>query len=187
VHRKSTVRRMILLLPLLSLLALPGGAVKPKPKAGSQADAALWSAEQLPKLLAKYHEALPGKIRALEFIIYSNRAQMQVQDPAKPENVDQYDYRGEISAPIPVRLHGSKNLEDSLFGLDEVAFDRIPALVAEAMEKMPIEGGQVTHVIVKRGLPFSKDMRICVYVNGTRKDGMLEADGKGHLLKVHAD
>jgi hypothetical protein len=45
----------------------------------------------------------------------------------------------------------------------------------------------VTHVIVKRGLPFSKDMRIFVYVNGTRKSGMLTADGKGHVLKVNAD
>jgi hypothetical protein len=116
---------MILLLPLLALLALPGSAVKPNPKAVPQEDEALWSAKRLPKLLAKYHEALPGKIRALEFIIYSNRAQMQVQDPAKPENVDQYDYSGTISDPIPVRLHGSKNLEANLFGLDEVAFDRV--------------------------------------------------------------
>src|SRR5262245_45487516 len=105
-HRKSTVRRMMLLLPLLALFALPGGAFNPKSKAGPQEDEALWSTKQLPKLLATYHEALPGKIRALEFIIYSNRAQMQVQDPAKPENVDQYDYSaGKISAPIPVRLH----------------------------------------------------------------------------------
>jgi hypothetical protein len=116
---------MIFLLPLLALLALPGDAVNPNPKAGPREDEALWSAKRLPKLLAKYHEALPGKIRALEFIIYSNRAQMQVQDPAKPENVDQYDYSGTISAPIPVRLHGSKNLEANLFGLDEVAFDRV--------------------------------------------------------------
>ena len=186
-HRKSTVRRLIFLAPLLALLALPGSAVKPNPKAVPQEGEALWSAERLPKLLAKYHEALPGKIRALEFVIYSHRAQMQVQDPAKPENVDQYDYSGKISAPIPVRLHGSGNLEDNLFGLDEVAFDRIPALVAEAMEKMPLEGSQVTHVIVKRGLPFSQDMRIFVYVNGTRKSGMLRADGKGHVLEVNAD
>ena len=52
---------------------------------------------------------------------------------------------------------------------------------------MPIEGGQVTHVIVKRDLPFSKDMRIYVYLNGTRKSGRLKADGKGHVLEVRAD
>ena len=114
-------------------------------------------------------------------------ASISNSDPAKPENVDQYDYRGEISAPIPVRLHGSKNLEANLFSLDEVAFDRIPALTAEAMERMPIEGGQVTHIMVKRDLPFSQDVRIWVYVNGTRKSGMLKADGKGHVLKVNAD
>jgi hypothetical protein len=185
VHRKSTVRRMILLLSLLALLALPGGAANPAPEAGSKKEA-LWSEERLPKLLAKYHEALPGKIRALDFKIYSHRAQMQVQDPAKPENVDQYDYSGKISAPIPVRLHGSGRLEDNLFDLDEVAFDRIPALVAEAMEKMPIEGGHVTHIWVKRDLPFSKDVRIIVYLDGTRKGGRLKADGKGRVLEVRA-
>jgi hypothetical protein len=178
---------MIHLLPLLALLALPGGAVNPNPKkAGPKEDEALWSAERLPKLLAKYHQALPGKIRALEFKIYGDYAQMQVQDPAKPENVDQYNYRGEISAPIPVRLHGSGNLADNLFSLDEVAFDRIPALAAEAMKKMPIEGGHVVYILVKRDLPWTKDVRIIVYLDGTRKGGRLKADGKGHVLEVDA-
>jgi hypothetical protein len=177
-------------LPLLALLALPGGALKPKPKPAPKADAAteaLWEPGRLSKVLAEYHAALPGRIRVLDLRIYSDRVLMQVQDPAKPENVDQYDYSGRISAPIPVRLHGSGNLEDNLFNLDDVAFDRIPALVAEAMEKMPIEGGHVTHIWVRRDLPFTKDIRIFVYVDGTRKDGMLKADGKGRVVQVHAD
>lgn len=137
-------------------------------------------------MIAAYREALPGKVRVLDLKIYDRRVQMQVQDPANPENVDQYDYRGRVSSPIPVKLAGHGDLDANLFDLDEVAFDRIPALVEEAVAKMPMEGGAVGHVLVRRGLPFTKDVRITVYVEGTRKSGMLKADAKGHVLEARS-
>jgi hypothetical protein len=49
-----------------------------------------------------------------------------------------------------------------------------------------MEGGKVTHILVRRGLPFTKDVRITVYMDGTRKDGMLKADAKGRVLEARA-
>jgi hypothetical protein len=178
--RRSPFGRTVLL-PLLTLLAFPGAAA-PHSRGDSSPREPLWTAERLPKAIAAYREALPGKIRVLDLKIYADRVHMQVQDPAKPENVDQYDYRGRVSDPIPVKLAGHGDLDDNLFDLDEIAFDRIPALVEEAVAKMPMEGGAVGYVLVRRGLPFTKDVRITVYMDGARKSGMLKADAKGRVL-----
>lgn len=177
--------RLSLLLPLLALLALPGAAAS-DPEAGARPKEPLWTAERLSKMIAAYHQAVPGKIRVLDFKIYDRYARMQVQDPAKPENVDQYDYRGRVSEPVPVKLAGKGSLEANLFDLDDVAFDRIPALAEEAAAKLPMEGGKLGHILIRRGLPFTKDVRITLYVNGTRKDGVLKADAKGRVLEVKA-
>ncbi len=174
--RRSTFR-LTVLLPLLALLALPGAAA-PDPKEP------LWTAERLPKVLAAYHQALPGKIRVLDLKIYERYARMQVQDPAKPENVDQYDYRGRVSDLVPVKLAGHGDLEDNLFDLDEVALDRIPALVEEAAARMPMEGATMGYVLVRRGLPFSKDVQITIFMDGTRKSGRLKADAKGRVIEA---
>jgi hypothetical protein len=175
--------RLTVVLPFLAFLALPGTAA-PHSRADASPKEPLWTAERLSKAIAAYHEALPGKIRVLDLKIYADRLHMQVQDSAKPENVDQYDYRGRVSDPIPVKLAGHGDLDANLFDLDEVAFDRIPALVEEAVARMPMEGGKVTHILVRRGLPFTKDVRITVYMDGTRKDGMLKADAKGRVLEA---
>jgi hypothetical protein len=181
---RSPFRRTVLL-PLLALLALPGSAA-PHSRADSSPREPLWTAARLPEAIAAFHEALPGKIRVLDLKIYADRVHMQVQDPAKPENVDQYDYRGRVSDPIPVKLAGHGDLDANLFDLDEVAFDRIPALVEEAVARMPMEGGAVGYVLVRRGLPFTKDVRITIYLDGTRKSGVLKADAKGRVLEVRS-
>jgi hypothetical protein len=180
--RRST-SRLTVLLPLLALIALHAAAAS-GPEAGAKPKEPLWTAERLAKMMAAYHQALPGTIRVLDFKIYDRYARMQVQDPAKPENVDQYDYRGRVSEPVPVKLAGKGSLEANLFDLDAVAFDRIPALVEEAAAKLPVEGGKLGHILIRRGLPFTKDVRITLYMNGTRKDGMLKADAKGRVLEA---
>jgi hypothetical protein len=174
---RHSTSRLTVLLPLLALIALPGAAA-------SDPKEPLWTAERLSKMIAAYHQALPGRIRVLDFKIYDRYARMQVQDPAKPENVDQYDYRGRVSEPVPVKLAGKGSLEANLFDLDEVALDRIPALVEEAAAKLPMEGASMGHILVRRALPFGKEVGITIFMEGTRKNGVLKADAKGRVLEA---
>jgi len=162
---------------------------EPKPAAVAAAGP-LWEEPQLSAMMKAYHDALPGKRMVLNFNMNVGGASLQVQDPAKPENVDQYNYRdGEVSAPIPVRLHlfGGK-LEDSLFDWDQVAIDRIPELARVAMEKIPLEGGKVRGARVGHDIVDTDGkVYIRVDVEGTRKTGTLKADDKGNVVEADED
>jgi len=158
----------------------------------------LWEEPQFSKMMAEYQKALPGKRHALVFTIDADSAQLQVQDPAKPENVDAYQcHDGQLQGPIPVRLYGGGKLEDNLFDWDQVAVDRIPALVKTAKEKVPLEGGKVIEVKVRQdeevhidlqhgGPPMIQVLRIHVALEGTRRIGALVADAKGNVISAEA-
>jgi hypothetical protein len=136
----------------------------------------------------KFKEKVGGPVRALELILYPQFAKMQAQDPKKKENVDEYEYRnGSVDDPAPVKLMGDsdqKTLEANLFSLDTVDFTAVPKMVQDATQRLNLEDGKVSHMILKRGLPFNKDVRWRVYVNGTRKNGSVEYDEKGNMKKV---
>ncbi|HRE01312.1 MAG TPA: hypothetical protein PLV68_08420, partial [Ilumatobacteraceae bacterium] len=72
----------------------------------------------------------------------------------------------------------------NLFSDNEVNWAAIPGLREAALAQIPIEGAEVTHVIVQRNLPFTDQVVIRVYVNGTRSSGYLEADAQGNVTKV---
>lgn len=123
-------------------------------------------------------------LRILEATIYPTYAFVQVQDPAIPANVDQYEWRGGVGAPAPVTLVGDGDLEANLFSDNEVNWAAIPALVDAALAGIPIEGAEVTHVAIRRNLPFSDQVQIRVFVNGTRSSGYLDADSQGTVINV---
>lgn len=129
---------------------------------------------------------LGGAPVLLEMVIYPGRIRFQAQDPKKPENVDQFDWNGGKLGPgSPVKLYGGGKLKDNVFPLASVDLAAIPKLVAIAAQRVNVEGAEATHVTVKRNLPFTKAVRVNVFVNGTRKNGYVEADASGAVLKVH--
>jgi hypothetical protein len=121
----------------------------------------------------------------LKLSFYDAYAMVEVQDPAKPENVDGYTYRdGKLSPPNPVKVIGSGKISDNVFPLKEVNLDGLPDLTKEIMEKLKdVEGGHLTGYVVSRGLPFSKDVHIQPLTNGTRKSVSSDADKNAKLKK----
>ncbi len=124
-------------------------------------------------------------LRILQAIIYPGYAFAQVQDPSIPANVDEYQWRDTLDSPAPVTLTGDGDLEANLFSDTDVNWAAIPALVEAALAQIPIEGAEVTHVIVQRDLPFSDAVQIRVFVTGTRGSGYLDADAQGNVLSVN--
>jgi hypothetical protein len=124
-------------------------------------------------------------LRILSVVIYPDYLIAQVQDPALPANVDEYEWRGQLGSPVPVRLVGDGDIEANLYSADEVDWPAIGALVAAAPGAVAVEGGAVTHLNVQRSLPFSDSIRIRVFVNGTRDSGFVDADANGAIFSVN--
>ena len=140
---------------------------------------------------AAYQAAL-GDFKAMEVTMWPDqpRAEADVQDPAKPANVDTYEFAGtKVGSPQPVTLTGDGELEPNLFLASTVAWDKIPAMMEQAVVEIgELEGSTgVTHLIVKKNLPFDEDTVINIYVDGgTRSQGgYVSFLNDGTLKKVY--
>src|SRR5262249_10932417 len=122
----------------------------------------------------KLKEKIRGPVRLLELALYPTYAFAEIQDPAKKENVDRYELRnGTVGDGEPVKFVGqvptAQALEAITFDVSTIDAAAVPKMAAEAIEKLGIEGGQVTHMLLKRGIPFNEEVRWRVFVNGTRR------------------
>ena len=185
-----SVRRLVFSLMALSLVSCgrsgtalsgaQGGAAPLPPKPAGP----MWSEPQFSAMLQAYRQKLSGPRKALEFVITEDRARLQVQDPAKPENIDEYDYsQGRLTGPTPVQLMGANHLAEDVFPWNEVALERIPELAKTALDKGPVENGQIVQVRVGRGVVDPK-VHISVALKGPRGFGGLVADTKGKILSM---
>lgn len=182
---------------LILLLVLLGCNLSEKLKGMKNAGPAanksvnLYDGTGMQDAIAKFKEKIGGRVKALTLTTYSPKysggfAVLQAQDPQKPENIDSYEYKndGTVTGPTPVTVSGSGKLEDNLFDLDEVNFAATPALAKEAVSRLNIEGGEVHIMVIRRNLPFSKDIRWHVSVEGTRRKGFADADKNGVIKEA---
>jgi hypothetical protein len=135
----------------------------------------LWNEPQFTTMLQAYRQKLPGKCRALRFEITQSGASLQVQDSAELANVVSYDYKGTVlSGPSPVDLAGvleDSSLADDLFDWDQVAVERIPTLVKEALSRAKLAGSRVVQVKITRKAPSSAELarRIEAQMDASRR------------------
>jgi hypothetical protein len=137
----------------------------------------------------KLKEKIKGPTRVLELLIYPQFSKAQIQDPAKKLNVDEYEYRnGAVDDGGPVKFIGNqpteKDLAEVTFAIEDVDFSQVPRMVKDAPVQLGVDGGKVTHMMLKRPLPFEKEVRWRVYVSSERRDGSVEYDAKGVKKKV---
>jgi hypothetical protein len=208
-----------------------------KPPAGGQQEAGtsssaaaaapaglLWTEPQFTSMLRDFRRKLPAKSKAIKFEMGGIDAILEVQDPARPGSVDSYSYKVDnqpecvflhrcVTGPTPVNprdMQLDAKLEDLLFDWDEVAVERIPALVQEALARTKLEDGMVVQLAIERNLPSRThalladldkrlgkkpapktpgegDVRISLALKGSRHDGWLHADAKGNVLEAGVD
>jgi hypothetical protein len=137
----------------------------------------------------KLKEKIRGRVRLLELALYPTYAFAKIQDPVKLENVDSYELRdGRVGDGEPVKFIGQvpteQDLEAITFDVSTIDAVAVPRMAADAIKQLGIEGGQVTHMLLKRGIPFNNEVRWRVYVNGTRRNGSVEFDPSGRTVKV---
>ena len=150
------------------------------------------SVEEINKIKAVFTEKVGGDIKPLYIYFLSDYAELQAQDPKKPENVDQYSYRNDVfERQIPVKLSGPGKLKDNLFNLNDVALEKIPELVKDALERSKdLENPKVSIVRIALDPSFitqkSKNKpEIRINIEGTRKNASMTADAQGKVLDYH--
>lgn len=176
-----TLRRfLILVLTVLSVTSC--GRESPAKPAGPA-----WEEPQLSTLLKASRERLPARTRILELSLLESSDMLRVLDPKAENGVSVYYFNAsgvQLGDPSPGFLEDGESLAESPFLLDQVALHRIPELVRTAKERMSFEGARIHRVLVKRGPPPGRDLRIEIIVNGKSNSGRLLADSKGNVLKV---
>lgn len=148
---------------------------------------------------AAFKKKFDGPIKALSLTIETDSATLRAQDPKNPQHVDEYKYvKGFVTGPNPVQLNMlERNLDKTLFNLDEVNLAATPALAKAAVERTKLEGGKVTKMEIERSLDLSavldrssndliKSGRVQwrISVEGTREHASAVANMKGDLTGV---
>jgi hypothetical protein len=148
---------------------------------------ALFSATQSGDVIAQVAEARGASpLRILTAAFYPDYAFVDVQDPGIPANSDTFEWRGSVKSPKPTLIVPG-DFEAHLFSDTDVNWAAIPGLVDAATGLLPVEGGKVSHVLVQRNLPFSDEVLIFVYVDGTRSGGLIQSDTQGNVIRVLTD
>jgi hypothetical protein len=162
-----------------------GAGATPAPASAGTADYFKDATGVPGKLKAK----VGGSIRLLELALYPDHVEAQIQDPKKHDNADAYELRdGQIGDPEPIKFAGTtpsaKELDEATFDLGTIDFGAVAKMVKDAPAQLKLDGGKVTHMVLKRGRPFNDDVRWRVFVSGPRKDGSVEYDPAGSVKKV---
>lgn len=137
--------------------------------------------------------ASPAKVREVD--VYPEYLDLEAQDPAIPEHLDEYTYRdGEVGPPTAVMLTGpQEDVEAALFPTTSVQWDDLPSIVKEveraAREAKPIriEDARANYVIVRRSTSSEDDGRVLldIYLGGPRRSGYAEVTTSGEILSLN--
>ena len=126
-------------------------------------------------------------MQVLSVLVYPEYLTAQVQGPDGGESIVEYRWTGQLEPAAPASVAPDADIAAGLFGSDEVAWSAIPGLVDAAPAAVSVDGGVVTHLDVKRSLPFSDDVRIRVYVSGPGGDGFVDGDAAGSMISINGN
>jgi hypothetical protein len=142
----------------------------------------LQDATDVPVALRK---AIPGPIMVYKLKLSEVSAAVDVQDSAKKENIDRYEYdRGGFGKPRPVTMHGhytQKDLDAAVFPLESIDFSLVPTMIADARQRLAMPDGKTTALFLESGRPHRKPFWH-VGVTDARHHGAVTYDLKGRKL-----
>lgn len=126
-------------------------------------------------VVGAFEEEIGSPLRATEIVVYPDYAFIRAQDPNVPTNLDRYGWRsGDVDDGDA--LPNQDDLETALFSVDEINYDLIANIAAQAPAALGIPDGETTYLIITRGSFGEGPVVVRYYVNSERDSGYLEAD-----------
>jgi hypothetical protein len=169
------MRRVVIGSFLVVALAGAGGSASSAPPAKGKGPSFLEDATQV---VAAFKAKIPAPFLVTELTISPKSASIEVQDPRKKDTYDEYHYNKDsgVGAPEPVQVF-TVNCKKG-FSIDEADFAQVPVMMKDAVARLNLEDGEADSISLSRGV-FCKEPRWMIFVDGKRKDGMVEYDPKG--------
>jgi len=144
----------------------------------------LQHATDVPVALRK---AISGPIMVYKLTLSKVSAEVDVQDSAKKENIDRYEYdHGGFGKPRPVTMRGrytQKDLDAAVFPLESIDFSLVPKMIADARQLLAMPDGKTTAVFLESGRPHKRPYWH-VGVSNDRHHGAVTYDLKGRKLST---
>jgi hypothetical protein len=156
-------------------IALAGPVAAAPPAKGKAGPSFLEDATQV---VTAFKAKIPAPFLITELTISPTNASIEVQDPRKKDTYDKYNFLkgGAVSDAEPVQVFTVTCKKG--FSIDEADFAAVPVMMKDALARLNLEDGEASSINLSRGV-FCKEPRWVIFVDGKRKDGMVEYDPKG--------
>lgn len=125
-------------------------------------------------------------LRIRSLIVQAESADVEAQDPERPENLDRYSFEdGVFRAPEPVQAgRNRRDNEARLFPFVEVDLSLLPRLLDDARRRAETPEARVTQVVIERSQGTGDSElwgwpRMRFTVDGPRGGAVVEYDLKG--------
>jgi hypothetical protein len=162
------------------------------------AESSLFEGKGAAEAIAKIAAKMKAPVRVLVIEIEPTRLTLQVQDPAAPTHIDEYEYArrpgvlallgdGAISGPHPVQLSLiNPRLEENLFTLTDVNFAGLPETIRDALARVKVEGGAVQNITIRRQLLLNQSGPVewSIYIRSARESATAYADASGKINRL---
>jgi hypothetical protein len=137
----------------------------------------------------------PIKVYKLE-MDRDGKVDLWIQNQARPDLVDSYEYdHGAIEGPIPIKFEHYPSvaaLDHHVIELTTIEFQRLPAMLDKAREKLGLADARVSYIQLERGDSSGfislTDSPIWTFrLGNARHDGRVEFTLGGKVLDVDKD
>jgi hypothetical protein len=173
--------RLVILL-LASLSGCTCGTISPDEFARRYpyGEGRVYTRAGLAEIVAQLERRVGASPRVRNVSLNPGSATFTVQDPKRPENLDDHTYsyfKWQKTRPV----HTSAGDTHVFFALRDAPLDRIPDLIAQATRELAIEDSRVSGVSISAFGEGSIELQLSV--TGPRQSGTVRFDGAGNLIE----
>jgi hypothetical protein len=148
--------------------------------------------EDLPRALAVLQPTLGASAaRTVQMAVYVDRVLIQAMPEGSRDHLVEHsvvDGHVQTRERIPLTVESDRETAHSgLFSLDEVDPTKLAGLIEDTRKRLAYQDGRITHVLLRRSLPFRQGVHWRIYMASTRQSGSVEFDLKGDVAKEYKD
>ena len=145
----------------------------------------LWEGEGMARMAAVFDASIAGEpTNFTQITFYSDYSFAIAQHPTVPNQLDQYGWRlGVVDPPTP--QSNDDDAPNMVFTIDQVNWSAIAGVAAQANSLLGITDGEISHIMVDKGIFSDGNVTVRIYVTSPRASGYIEVAADGTVLATY--